>query len=448
MKKFVFIIMLGAFVSVIFGQIAVKQVSISGTVFDDPYPMKRLSMPIQQATVKLWEPLYILLNQAGPIIYPPTNQLIDSAITDAQGKFAFKPTIAGSYIVSADHSSYASRQIDVYATADTSVNIVLVAKGAMASVAGTVWQPCPPYLNCVRQPAAGCTVTVAKDGYLAIPLADALIPAPIFTSSYKAVTDVSGHYLVDSIPLTQNGERVYVTAVKTGYTSQSADTSIWNMMTTTVDITLAQASGGSRDTVYVTPEQPTIKDSIAFRLFNINHDCCTVYRGNAVSAGDTAIYLSYTYDESMVCQCLVAGSWTDFVSAPLSAGKYGIYKAESPYCPAGQICPQVRIAPVRVGEVTVVRASGSNPVNRAAISNAHAGIRITNGMISATVPYAGNVILRAYDVRGALVETLFDGWMAAGSHSFSLARMHTAARVLELSVGGVKQATMQLSVQN
>jgi hypothetical protein len=289
-------------------------------------------------------------------------------------------------------------------------------------------------------------VTVVKDGYLSGPVTNIIAPVPIIFDSYKAVTDASGHYLVDSIPLTQNGERVYVTAAKTGYTSQSVDTTVWNMMTTTVDFTITSASGGSRDTVYVTPAQPTIKDSIDFRLFNINHDCCTVYRGNSVSVADTAIYLSYTYDASMVCQCLVAGSWTEFTCAPLAAGKYGIYKAESPYCP-GPICPAIKIAPVRVGEVTVVRASNSNPVNRIAMSSSRAGIRITDGMISATVSSAGKAMLKVFDVRGALVTTLFDGWMAAGTRSFALDRKYTGALVIKLSVDGVMQATRQATNQ-
>jgi hypothetical protein len=50
--------------------------------------------------------------------------------------------------------------------------------------------------------------------------------------------------------------------------------------------------------------------------------------------------------------------WLHYVSKPLAAGTYGIYKVQIPYCDPKLPCLQAMPAPVRVGEVTVQRASG------------------------------------------------------------------------------------------
>jgi hypothetical protein len=334
-------------------------VSISGTVTDDPYPMKRASMALSGVSVKLWTPLYVMLNQAADILPPyPLRQLVDSATTDAQGKFAFKPATAASYQISFDNPNYVSRTIDLYAARDTSIAIQLLAKGAMATVAGTIWTPCPAYLNCVRQPVQGCTVTVNIGGYSLLAKAEVSV-MPIYAVTYTAITDAAGHYTIDSLPLSVNNQPIVVTAQGSGFTAQAVDTAIWNRTTTTVDFSLNKVALGTKDTVYVTPVRPTIKDSITFDLFNFNHNCCAVYSNKVISVQDTAIYLSYTIDDPVPspCMCLVAGSSTQFKSAPLKAGTYGIYKAESPYCAPGTACPAIKIAPQRVGNVTVTDPS-------------------------------------------------------------------------------------------
>ena len=127
---------------------------------------------------------------------------------------------------------------------------------------------------------------------------------------------------------------------------------------------------GSRDTVIVTPQKPTFLDSLHFDLYNASHCCCTQYYSKNVSVTDTVITLSYEYNDSlcMLCLCLAAGSRTPFACGPQKAGKYGIYKEESAYCP-GPICPSIAgpIMIKRVGEVIVYAPTSAILENRSPV---------------------------------------------------------------------------------
>jgi hypothetical protein len=115
------------------------------------------------------------------------------------------------------------------------------------------------------------------------------------------------------------------------------------------------------DSVWTEPAQPTTQDSITFHLFNEDECCCTQYHNVGVWGSDTTIMLGFEADSRPCAQCLciVPGSWLELTSAPLAAGRYAIYKAESLYCPPGEECPAIAILPVRVGELTVTAPSAT-----------------------------------------------------------------------------------------
>jgi hypothetical protein len=203
------ILVYGACAQQAFAQPAVAGlVTISGTVTDDPFPSKRASMPVQGVRVSLLKPLAVLAGQpAGVLPAPIAGVLLDSAVTNAQGRFSFKPESAGSYQLSFNQSGFVSRQIDVYTTTDTAVTVALLAAGATAKLAGTIWTPCPVYLNCLRQPVPGCTVSVVIGGSTILPLAKARASAvPISAITRQAVSGAGGQYSIDSLPITFNGE--------------------------------------------------------------------------------------------------------------------------------------------------------------------------------------------------------------------------------------------------
>ena len=451
-KSFLIIIAVTLMSSAAFAQTQ-PQVVISGTVIDDTYPMKR---PIANVMVRLWELYAIntLLINPNPI----QMVLLDSTTTGALGTFAFKPVTAstyspGMYSVSFDNPSYVSRQIRVFTQADTSLTVFMLAAGAKARVAGTVWAWCSGLLGmpCILQPIPGCTVTVSTSN---AGWTDRITINPVI-----AITDSQGNYVIDSIPVVVNGERISVSAGAAGYTAQTLDTTIRDNVTTTVNFSLAKAAIGPSDTVYVTPQHPTASDSLHFTLYNAYNCCATIYRANSVSVSDTIIYLSYTYDDtlcpyiSLNGSCFAAGSETNFSSKPLTAGTYAIYKVESYYCPPGRACPLFLLAPEHVGSVTVGPAASVRPTRGDRALLRGNCLIVAGTSVSATIARSARGTLRAYDVRGALIGEVFNGWMPAGTRHFNMGAVFTKATargmvLLVLRVDGVVTADKTIIISH
>jgi hypothetical protein len=276
-------------------------------------------------------------------------------VTDRYGSFAFKPVVQGRYELTFTHTRYVTRDFSLSAVKDTQLSVAMLPAGARSSVAGSVWEACNPFLDivCNPRPIAGCTVTVSSQWMGPIPYGPAADAAVMPVRIFIGVTNKDGAYRIDSIPISVNGERVVVTARKGGFIAQAVDTSLVNLSATTVDFALERGSSAFHDTVYVSPSNPTVKDSLRFSLFNASLCCCAVYSDQSVQVTGKEIYLSYTVDESpcQVCMCLMAGSYASFSAGPVAAGKYKIYKVENTCL--GPICPAIAIMPVLVGTVTV-----------------------------------------------------------------------------------------------
>jgi hypothetical protein len=407
-------------------------ITISGTVMDDPYPMKRASLPIQGAKVELWVSRLIVYQAQSPSVIIPIQpwQLVDSTRTSLQGVFAFKGNSSMSYQIRVSHPNYNNRTISLSPAKDTSLTILLVAKSSKARVTGTVWKACTGTGPCIASGVPGCTVTVTST-----------VPA----ESFQTVTLANGQYNFDSIPVYQNGGRITVTARKAGFSSQSVDTSIRNMMTTAVDFTLTEIVISSKDTVIVTPAKPTSKDVLTFKLRLFYHCCVTKYLNNAVSVSDSSIYLSYTYDDSQcaLVNCLVAGSETSFTGGPLKAGRYTIYKAETPYCPPGALCPMIKIAPVRVGSVTILPGVNALPFSGTKAISLRNGIAVFGTSVTATVAKSGPATIAVFDLRGALLGEVYKGLLPSGTTAFNLGPISSKARgtvIVRLTANGIDEA--------
>ncbi len=195
------------------------------------------------------------------------------------------------------------------------------------------------------------------------------------------------------------------------------------------------------DTVYVTPQKPTVKDSLHFDLFNSSFNCCTQYFNKSVSVSDTVIMLSFEYLDSNKCACLVAGSHTAFACGPQKAGTYAIYKEQSVYCPPGQICPLGVIRSMRVGEVVVTATTGTAALTGAAMGEMFSlrelsdGVRCDYGMRR-----PGRVTAAVFDVRGARVEQVYDGFLGEGRHGFSWSAKAPGTYFLSIEINGEKIA--------
>jgi hypothetical protein len=203
--------------------------------------------------------------------------------------------------------------------------------------------------------------------------------------------------------------------------------------------------------VYVAPAKPTAIDSLTFTLFNAAHNCCTVYPSKSVTVQDTSVYLIYSVIDTQACACLVAGSTTAFKNGPVPAGRYVIYKVETPYCASGTVCPPIAVLPQRVGSMTVapsssVLAAAPDPARGASLS-----LGANGRSISVTIDQNGRMTLRIYDVRGKTVARLYDGWTNAGSRTFSLniprkSALAPGAVLLELSIDGVQRIVLPVSI--
>jgi hypothetical protein len=399
-----------------------------------------MSIPLKDVKIKLWKPSAIIVyDQASPSMSPVPidGRLVDSAKTDAQGRFGFAPMESGSYQLTFDTAGFATRTIDLSAVKDTAMTVLMVRAGSHARVAGTVYAACSNLLDmpCILQPVSGCTVTVVKQPVTSFPEPVAWYPISIY--QYSAVTNTQGQYSIDSVPLSVNGERVSVSAVVAGFIRKTVDTVIRNASTTTVNFSLEQSASGSRDTVYVTPAKPTTSDSITFLLKNWQHCCGTVYRNQTVSVSDTMIYLSYTYDDSACpyIRCLVAGSQVKFASQPIAAKTYSVYKVESRYCPPGQACILSITAPQFVGKVTVACVTGVMPVNTGATALPDKALTIANGCVWVTTAENSSVSIRAYELSGRLLAVVNGGRLPAGRHGFPIGQYsRNRALVLTLSV--------------
>jgi hypothetical protein len=216
--------------------------TIKGTVCDDPFPMKRMTLPIPDAKVYLKSMVDVMpLYEAGAGIVLPINRYvtIDSAVTDTKGAYAFKPVMPGNYQVTAMAKGFRNRNVDITVQKDTSIAIHLLDAAAGASVRCTVVTVVDPPNGTdpasVIKPLAGCTVSVSPDQLIAVPYtAKAFLAGP----TYTAITDANGICLISNLPLDFNGEPATVWGRKSGYVSAYQTVALYNTMTSSVKIAL------------------------------------------------------------------------------------------------------------------------------------------------------------------------------------------------------------------
>jgi hypothetical protein len=401
------------FLAVIFelaGAAPARYVTISGKIIDDPFPMERMSAPVQGAKLYLTG-----ISSAGSAANPSV-----LATSDQSGNFSFEPTGAYSYRLSVTHENYNNREIVFTASNDTSMTILVVPKGAHGSFAGSVRISCPlDCLSCAKTPLPGCYVTVYKH--------NPVLPGSALAYSlpyYMTTTNASGQYSIDSVPVSFNGERVTVTARLSGYGTATLDTTLRNMLPTTLNFNLI-ATNTPKDSLSINPRQPTNRDSVTFSLYNSAYCCCTAYSKDSVTVNDTAIYLNYTYDETrcQFCDCMGNGSWTTFKKRQLPAGKYAVYKNGIPQCPPDAFC---KLAPERtwLGTLTVVQSSsGAFRSADAAHSGYPARFRASGTGIDASLLRGGMVTIKALSLRGELLFKPLERQLGAGSYRLPLSAL-------------------------
>jgi hypothetical protein len=425
---------------------------VDGYVYTDPYPMRIMSMPISGVKAYLQSQLAIL--QQTPAISIPV-VLVDSAITDATGHFAFKPAATGSYNVSFQHAGYVSLTASIYTTKDTTMRVSMLATGAHGAVKGKVLAGCAPSplaIPCILKPLPKCTVTVMIGTlYTILAKQSAVIYPPMAAQIFTAVTNDSGNYSIDSIPISANNTRATVAAVKGGFVSQSVDTGLWNMTTTTVNFTLSpnQILAGN-DSVYATPPKPLTKDSITYNFYDADACCCAQFVNPMVLVQDSMVILFFSVNTNpcMLCDCMGIGKWYAFKGGRLKAGRYGIYRQENIYCPPGQACPAIIALPVKIGEVVVTNPASVRPMAQ--------GVKPLSGLVltqeestislSYDLPKPGRVRVNVFNARGICAGGLFKGQATPGAHRFSWTAATPGVYFVSVEVNGVAAAARRIVI--
>jgi len=426
--------------------------TIDGYVFTDPYPMKIASMPIPGVKVYLQSQLAIL-QQAAAAVIPVT--VYDSSFTDATGHVSFPPVTTGSYTLSFQHSGYASRSLNIYPVKDTTLRISLVASGAHGVLRGKVIAACGNSTlarPCLLVPIPKCTVTVMLGtfNYSIVNQTAALYPAIGFIT-FAAVTNDSGVYSIDSIPISSNDFRVTVSAAKGGFVSQSADTGLWNLTTTTVNFELSPVQGpAGGDSVYTVPAHPTQNDSITYNFYDSDACCCALFVNPAVMVQDTMVLLSFSVNSTpcQTCRCVdAAGKSYSFKGGRLKAGRYGIYRQEGIYCPPGQACPPIAFLPVKIGEVVVTSTAVSH-VMPVAKDAGRLTFKQERNMVTleCRLDQPSHLRLNAFNARGTLIGQLFNGQAGSGTHDFSWTASAQGVYFLSVEIDGVAASSRRIVI--
>lgn len=421
-----------------------QPLTICGTIMDDPYPMDRMSSPVANARVELRTPIYSLQGTTDSAI--PLGPLVDSAITGTDGKFCLKNATSGNWNVIITHPEYRTRQISLFASKDTTLNIPLVNKNAVSSISGTVTTTCTnsPGL-CTPKPVPGCSLLVSMSTYAVSGF------APVTSITISAVTDAEGNYQLKNIPLSYNGEKVDVLAKKSGI-SKIAVATLTNLNTTIINFSDFPANLADDSSFQVSPPTPTSVDSILFRFFNANDCCCTAYKNMSVSVVDSTINIYYSLDSTpcLACGCMGQGKWAAIKYQPLKAGRYNVYKSHSIYCPPGIMCPAYMTAPVLLGSLIVKSPTGVSFSSKENKKPDTFTFNFTGTSVKVNLGKNSHVILKAFNVNGSLLGELYNNPLSAGTHNITVNNLNKLVPanglvILKMTVDGVTKAVKRIT---
>jgi hypothetical protein len=208
---------------------------IKGTVVDDPFPEKRMGLPLQGVKVYLNQLVNgIITNER---IIP--EMLKDSAVTDLAGNYVFARYPKGTYTVLFVHNNFNYLQKMLSLSKDTIVNVALLAKTAKASVIGKVTEVVTINDVITLVPVAGCEVIIERP--IVLPQQTSFVPQV----TYKAVTATDGTFKIENVIINNNGESVMVRAIKSGFTSDLKSVILNNGMASDISFSIQKIYSNS-----------------------------------------------------------------------------------------------------------------------------------------------------------------------------------------------------------
>ena len=291
---------------------------IEGTVIEDA-GLLDIFKPIQKAKIYLSSSviIYYPANKDASIISPIIDPvIIDSTFTNSNGQFLFENVSQGAYRLQIIAEGYQTQNIYVNVPPDTTLKIAMLKENVICSVLGNVKELICSNTNpqiCKESFVEGCSV------YVFIPFAiEPLLlksSAPIITGiKYSGITDKSGNYKIDSIPLSYENKTVTITATKSGYAQENNKITLLPNSAVTANFILTRAYTNAEttsvsDVIFtVATEKPQYLrgESIKTRYCIFNNSIATVtfdfssgcqFDMTAIAHKDTI----YSYTKNIAC---------------------------------------------------------------------------------------------------------------------------------------------------
>ncbi|HMA65462.1 MAG: carboxypeptidase-like regulatory domain-containing protein [Fibrobacterota bacterium] len=261
-----------------------------------------------------------------------------------------------------------------------------------------------------------------------------LIPH-IVSADDSAITDSSGNFKLTAV----SAVSYKVTFEHNDFISTLID--VTTSRDTSVTVQMSRKEHYSGNKLIVTPLVPSTKDSILFELTMSERCCATVYRDHNVDVTDTSVVLNYTFDDRLclTALCLTNISSTTFVSKPIKAGMYKVYKCGQYYCPPGSACPTIYYPPVLVGTITVTNGTGTERVQ---LPKKIVPYVISRNQLQFSGIRNAHLSIDCYTLSGVYAGSLYNGIVQSDNVSVSLDnkvlnRMNQKTVILRIARDGV-----------
>jgi hypothetical protein len=409
------------------------------------------------------------LAKASVVIGTPINvvdSIMDSAVTDAGGRYKFLSVKQGSYMLEFVAAGYQTRTATFTVPPDTVINVSLLTAPAFATIMGTVRETfCtgPNPFNgsiCSVSPVPGCTVSVMSisSGLNKKAAADTtFIPA---LGPYMAVTDNNGSYVIDSFPISYVTRSAIVVVRKYGYASDSKQVSLYPNSAVTGDFMLIKQFSNVKSTTVngltftMATEKQTYQpgEQIRVRYSVINNTMATV-TFNSFGCSNFGMFATNPLGDTV---CTYPGPIECFALPPpivLASGdttstefvNFFYYDTLSPLIVTGKVAgyDKTEVA------VTVFLSSGGTPV-KAPTAN-HAGVKqptVSYSSLAKTlyvkIDKPQNLSIAAFGVDGKKIPRLSrSGFFSAGTHALGMSNAACASNIIILRVKGETFSSVQ-----
>jgi hypothetical protein len=411
--------------------------------------------------------------KASVVIGIPAGVLVDSAVTDANGRYQFLSVKQGSYMLEFVAAGYQTRTVSATVPPDTVMNVSLLTAPAFATIKGTVREtictPPDPFKGsvCSVSPVPGCTVYVIFQIIMASSLnkktaADTtFLPAgPSYYGPYMAITDNSGSYVIDSVPISYDYRSAIVVVRKDGYASDSKQVSLYPNSAVTADFMLAKQFSNARSKAIngliftVATDKQTYRpyEQVRVRYSVINNTMATV-TFNSFGCSNFGMFATNPLGDTV---CTYPGPIECFALPPpivLASGdttstefvNFFYYDTLSPLIVTGKVAgyDKTEVA------VTVFLTTGGTPVkaptaNPAGVKQPTVSYSSLAKTLYVKIDKPQNLSVAAFGVDGKKIPRLSrSGFFSAGTHSFGMGAASCASNIIILRVKGETFSSVQ-----